>query len=62
MKNLPKHVLDLPYYIRKNVKKNVTFILKLNPSCNGSLISMISDAAKSSFTKELYCRVICKSK
>ena len=55
-------ILDLPYYISKNVKKNSTFILKLNPGCNGSLISIISDATESTFRKELYCMVISKSK
>ena len=55
-------ILDLPYYISKNVKKKSTFILKLNPACNGSLISIISDATESTFRKELYCMVISKSK
>ena len=55
-------ILNLPYYISKTVKKKRTLILKMNPACNGSLISMISDAAKSTFTKDLYCRVISKSK
>ena len=61
-KMYPNMILDLPYYISKNVKKNWTLTLKLNPACNGSHISMICDAAKSTFTKELYCRVISKSK
>ena len=46
----------------KMYQKSATFIVKLNSACNGSLISMISDAAKSTFTKELYCRAISKSK
>ena len=58
----PNMILDLPYYISKNVKKKSTFILKLNPACNGSLISIISDATESTFRKELYCMVISKSK
>ena len=46
----------------KMLKKKSTFILKLNPACNGSLISIISDATESTFRKELYCMVISKSK